>query len=86
MSLKNNEIRVTVSAMSVGEQYESVDVVAEYGDGIPMEELAREIVMITAAAAAITLNAVGVSYHLATNILKHALDNAYAAAKEDGDA
>ena len=84
MSLKNNEIRVTVSAMVVGDQYESVDAVAEYGDGIPLERRVEDVVAITSMAAAGVLRDSGASRYTAANILQYALDNAYA--KEDDNA
>ena len=82
--LRNNEIRVTVSAMAVGEQYESVDAVAEYGDSIPLERRVEDVVAITSMAAAGVLRDSGIPHHMAANILRFVLDNAYA--KEDDDA
>lgn len=84
MSLKNNEIRVTVSALAGGEQYETVDAVAEYGAGIPLEGRVEDVVAITSMAAAGVLRDSGIPHHMTANILRVALDNAYA--KEDDDA
>lgn len=76
--LKNNEIRIIVTAVLNGEHYDRVDVFAECGDDFPQEERNAEVVAIMSTAAAGELRDSGAPIGIAESIMHFAIQHAYA--------
>lgn len=76
--LKNNEIRITVTAMLNGDQYDSVDVFPEYGNDIPQDGRCEEVAAVMSAAIAMALRGMGAHFFDAITIIGTAINAAYA--------